>query len=195
MVRPLKVTFLGFNKEREFQNLQNVFDKVIKKLNYNGKFVYVNANKANYGVEEIEAAYECSDGLECSSYHDLLLTRDIVLRNKTMHPDYLSRPIICNGFKKMDYINEIADLSEKGFNIITIIDNQDEYNTYKNLQLTKKLKVGVRVHLHALYAEEDEVVKNDRFGVTEEEYQYILKDIVNYPMLDFKVYSFPPKRI
>ena len=74
---PLKVTFLDLIKERVV-SLKETFDKVIKENNYQGKFIYLNANKANYGVEEIETAFIYADGLECSSYHDLLLTVDII---------------------------------------------------------------------------------------------------------------------
>lgn len=181
---PLKVTFLDLIKER-IVSLKETFDKVIKEKNYSGKFVYLNANKANYGVEEIETAYIYADGLECSSYHDLLLTRDIM----DNHPEMKNKPIVCNGYKKLDYIQEIIDLASKGYNIYTIIDNALEYDLLKKYCHTQ-LKVGIRVHLEALYAEEDETIKNDRFGVTKEEFNYIINDLVNNPNLILKTIHF-----
>ena len=123
---PLKVTFLDLIKERVV-SLKETFDKVIKENNYQGKFIYLNANKANYGVEEIETAFIYADGLECSSYHDLLLTVDII--NK--YPKMKTKPIVCNGYKKIDYITEIIKLSESGYNVSCIIDNALEYDLLK----------------------------------------------------------------
>ncbi|MDY4146179.1 MAG: hypothetical protein SOY54_08215 [Bacilli bacterium] len=181
---PLKVTFLDLIKERVV-SLKETFDKVIKENNYQGKFIYLNANKANYGVEEIETAFIYADGLECSSYHDLLLTVDII--NK--YPKMKTKPIVCNGYKKIDYITEIIKLSESGYNVSCIIDNALEYDLLKKY-CHNRLEVGIRVHLEALYAEEDETIKNDRFGVTSQEFDYILNDLENHQNLILKTIHF-----
>lgn len=181
---PLKVTFLDLIKERVV-SLKETFDKVIKEKNYQGKFIYLNANKANYGIEEIETAFLYADGLECSSYHDLLLTAEIMDK----HPEMKTKPIVCNGYKKLDYITEIIKLSEKGYNVSCIIDNDLEYDLLKK-HSHNRLEVGIRVHLEALYAEEDETIKNDRFGVTEEEFEYILNDLSSQQNLVLRTIHF-----
>lgn len=171
---PLKVTFLDVIKNR-IETLKNAFNKVISEESYKGKFIYLNANKANYAKEEIYEAYLHSDGLETSSYYDLLLTKDIMNLNK----DMLNKYIVCNGIKKNDYITEIKNLSESNMNIITIIDSKEEYLEYKKLSVNKKLNVGIRIHLKSLYEEEGAVIHNDRFGVTDEEFEFIINDMKN----------------
>src|SRR5574344_388773 len=74
---PLRVTFLDVIKDHVI-DLKNAFSKAIKENNYHGKFIYCNANKANYEFLELKEAYINGDGIECSSYYDLLLTKDLV---------------------------------------------------------------------------------------------------------------------
>ncbi|NLB10948.1 hypothetical protein GX831_00610 [bacterium] len=57
----------------------------------------------------------------------------------------------------------------------------DEYEELKKRNLA--LEVGLRIHLPALYIDEKDVVKNDRFGLTKEEYFYILDDLKNSKMI------------
>lgn len=171
---PLKITFLDVIKNR-IMELKNSFDKAIKETNYKGKFIYLNANKANYGASEVETAYEYSDGLETSSYYDLLFTHDIFRKNNS------KKLLVCNGYKLNDYIDSIVTAYNEGFDIIDVIDSMSEY-----LELKKKniaLKVGLRVHLASLYSEEHEVIKNDRFGLTKEEFEYIIDDIKNTKLI------------
>lgn len=173
---PLKVTFLDLIKER-IVSLKETFNQTINEKNYKGKFIYLNANKANYGYEEVETAYFYSDGLECSSYHDLLLTNLLMENNK------LEKSIVCNGYKTIDYIDESLRLSEKGKKICIVIDNLNEYEYIKKVPLSRNLEIGIRVNLPCLYAEEHEAITNDRFGVTKDEFKIILDDLKNYPKL------------
>ena len=50
---PLKVTFLDVISEH-ITSLKNSFNTAIKETGYKGNFIYLNANKANYGKEEID---------------------------------------------------------------------------------------------------------------------------------------------
>ena len=162
---PLKVTFLDVIRAR-VAGLKNSFDQAIKDLNYNGKFIYLNANKANYSKKEIEVAFLESDGLETSSYYDLLLTHDIFKENHEV-----KKLIVCNGYKSKDYLDEIIKISNT-YDIIDVIDSVEEYEFLKESKV--KLEVGVRVHMSSLYEDHD-----DRFGVTDDEFNYIINDIKN----------------
>lgn len=169
---PLKITFLDLIKERAI-TLKSCFNEAIKSLNYQGKFIYLNANKANYGIKEIEASFSESDGLETSSYYDLLLTRELFIK----HKDVKTKIILSNGYKEQNYLDGIIKLNKEGFNITDIIDSVNEYEYLKNKNVA--LNVGLRIHLSAKYIEDGEVVKNDRFGLTKAEFDYILNDIKN----------------
>ena len=169
---PLKITFLDIIRDRVL-SLKNAFNQAILDINYSSSFVYLNANKANYGKEEIETAFIYSDGLETSSYYDALLTYKMF--NK--HPEYKNKLIVSNGYKDKDYLDAIIKFYNDGYHIIDIIDSIDEYEYLKEKNIP--LEIGLRLHIEALYAEEGEIVQNDRFGLMEDEYNYILKDISN----------------
>lgn len=170
---PLRITFLDVIKEH-VETLKKSCDKVIKELNYQGKFIYANANKANYEVMEIETSVNASDAIETSSYYDLLLSKDVLLKINQK-----KKYIISNGFKDDNYRKEIVETNNEGFNIIAIIDSVDEYEFYKNSVLKKPLEIGLRIHLESLYYEEGDVIRNDRFGLMKDEYDYIVSDIAN----------------
>lgn len=168
---PLKVTFLGVIKEH-IESLKKTFAWIKKELHYRGDFIYLNANKANYGKEEIETAFHYGDGLETSSYYDLLLTEKMFKK----YPEYKDKWIVANGYKKQDYLDKIVELSKEGYHIIDIIDSYDEYLYLKNKNVN--LEVGLRIHLKALYSE-DGVVLNDRFGLNDDEIMAIVDDLAN----------------
>lgn len=171
---PLKITFLDLIKER-IHDLKKAFDEVINEENYHGKFIYLNANKANYGGLEIKEALENADGIETSSYLDLVMSKDLI--NKYA-PNKL---LYSNGYKDDNYLNEILKINQSNIDYTCIIDSISEYETLK--KTAKNLKIGLRVHLPALYSEEGDIIKNDRFGLMNDEIDYILNDLKNYPNL------------
>lgn len=162
---PLKICFLDIIEER-INTLKNAFSNAIKELNYPANFIYLNANKANYGLKEITTAFSCSDGLETSSYYDLVLTKKIMAGS--------NKYLVCNGYKLNDYLDEIIDAYNKGYKIIDVIDSVSEYEYLKKANIN--LNVGLRIHIQSAYAEEEE---NDRFGLNPKDLEYILDDLKN----------------
>ena len=168
---PLRVTFLDVIKNRVLE-LKKVFNQAIKNNNYQGKFIYANANKANYEYLEIKEAYLHGDAIETSSYYDLLYTKEIVSKLQFKE----TKPIICNGIKGNDYLDLICDMKSAGFNIIDVCDNLNEYLYLKEKNVLD-LEIGLRIHLSSLY--EEEHLSDDRFGMKDEEFNYILNDVKN----------------
>lgn len=169
---PLKITFLDIIKER-VTSLKKSFDIAIKELNYNGAFIYLNANKANYGAREVETSFIYSDGLETSSYYDLLYTLEMFKK----HPEFKNKYLVCNGYKLNDYIDTIIKAHDDGYHIIDIIDSVSEYEELK--KSNRNIEIGLRIHLKALYLEEGDTILNDRFGLMDDEFNYILEDLKN----------------
>ena len=170
---PLTVTFLDIIKER-ILSLKDAFETARKKTFYKGDFYYLNANKANYGKDEIESAFMYADGLETSSFYDLVLS----LKMYEKHPEYKEKLIVCNGLKPDDYLDAIALAHSKGYNIITVIDDIYEYEYLKKKDIN--LRIGLRIHLSSLYEPE---VPDDRFGLVEEDINYILNDVKNTKLI------------
>ena len=77
-----------------------------------------------------------------------------------------------------------------GWDIIPIIDCYEEYEAYKNAKFPKPLEVGIRVHLCSQYPEEGNPITDDRFGVMEDEFDDILKDLKNQPNLTLSTIHF-----
>ena len=166
---PLRVSFLGVIKDHVTE-LKEAYAKAIKNNNYDGKFFYVNANKANYEFQEVKTAYDAGDGIETSSYYDLLLSKEISVKD---------RPIICNGIKGDDYLDEIVDLTKKGYYIIDILDSYEEYESLKEKAIHNNVvvEVGCRIHIPSLYIEDGSPITDDRFGMMDDEFNKIIKDI------------------
>ena len=166
---PLRVSFLGVINDH-VKELKEAYNLAIKKNNYGGKFIYVNANKANYEYLEVKTAYDAGDGIETSSYYDLLLSEEIA--NKEL-------PIICNGIKGDDYLDEIVELTKKGYYIINILDSYDEYVSLKEKALKQNIKVevGCRIHIPSLYIEDGSPITDDRFGMMDDEFNKVVNDI------------------
>ena len=166
---PLRVSFLGVIKDHVTE-LKEAYAKAIKNNNYDGKFFYVNANKANYEFQEVKTAYDAGDGIETSSYYDLLLSKEISVKD---------RPIICNGIKGDDYLDEIVDLTKKGYYIIDILDSYEEYESLKEKAIHNNVivEVGCRIHIPSLYIEDGSPITDDRFGMMDDEFDKIIKDI------------------
>ena len=161
---PLKVSFLDLIKER-VETLKTSFDQAIKANNYGGHFYYLNANKANYGMAEIVKSYQSADGLETSSYYDLILTKKIVLDPHKF--------IVSNGYKMKGYVDEVIEAFDHGQRIIDVIDDLGEYEMLK--ASNRPIQIGLRIHIPSAYT----VGENDRFGLNDEEFNYILKDLKN----------------
>lgn len=172
---PLKVTFLDVIKGR-VELLKDSFDRAIKEKGYSGKFISLNANKANYGYKEVETALKAGDGLETSSYYDLLFSIKVFENN----PNEIDKYLVLNGYKLSDYIDKFVEVSSKKKNVIDIIDSLDEYEKLKKHD--KVLNVGLRIHIPSLYSEGEEA-ENDRFGLCDDEFNYIISDIKNTKLI------------
>ena len=173
---PIKITFLD-NIKSQILKLKDVFNRAIENNNYDASFYTVNANKANYEYLGIAQAIKYGDGAECSSYYDLIITKMIIEKLDLKNNKYL----ICNGYKNKDYIKEIVKSKNDGWHIIPIIDCLEEYELYKKYNSEKNylspLEVGIRVHLSSQYIEEGSVITDDRFGVTLDEFNFIIEDL------------------
>ena len=115
---PLTITFLDIIKER-ILSLKDAFEKAKVATNYDAEFIYLNANKANYGKDEIESAFIFADGLETSSFYDLVLS----LKMYEKYPLFKNKLIVCNGLKQDNYLDTVIAAHNNGYNIITVIDD------------------------------------------------------------------------
>lgn len=133
------------------------------------KFECGYAMKANQHQRLVSEAAKHADFLEASSQNDLRIA-EIVLRNQK------DKKIICHGFKTKDtgYFEKIIELSQKGYNIVPIIDSIEELNAFCDSD--QELEVGVRIT--APVSHKGQRI-SERFGITVEEFKQNLNKLTN----------------
>ncbi len=137
---PLKFTFLP--KISENINLaKEWFYKAMEKHNYDGEYHYCYCTKSSHFSHVIHKALENNIHIETSSAFDMDIVEQLKLDNRINNDAY----IICNGFKRELYINNIARLINGGHkNCIPIIDNYEELDLL-NHEIDRKFEIGIRI--------------------------------------------------
>ena len=137
---PLKFTFLP--KISENINLaKEWFYKAMEKHNYDGEYHYCYCTKSSHFSHVIHKALENNIHIETSSAFDMDIVEQLKLDDRINNDAY----IICNGFKRELYINNIARLINGGHkNCIPIIDNYEELDLL-NHEIDRKFEIGIRI--------------------------------------------------
>lgn len=137
---PLKITYLP-KISQNIQRAKRLFNVAIAKADYNAEYNYCYCTKSSHFSFVMEEVLKNDAHLETSSAFDIHIIEDLYKNGKIKKDKY----IICNGFKKHQYIENIANLINLGFeNVIPILDNVYELNRLKKL-ITKKSKIGIRI--------------------------------------------------
>lgn len=137
---PLKFTYLP--KISENINLaKHWFAEAIEKNNYKGTYNYCYCTKSSHFRHVLNEALKNDIHIETSSAFDIDIVENLkksgVITDKTY--------VICNGFKRERYIENIARLINNGHdNCIPIIDNYEELNLLSDA-IENHFKVGIRI--------------------------------------------------
>ncbi len=137
---PLKITYLP-RISRQIQQAKKWFNVAIAKADYNGDYHYCYCTKSSHFSFVLEKVLENDVHLETSSAFDLNIIEELYqtgLVNKDIY-------IVCNGFKRPQYIENIASFINNGFsNTIPVLDNMLELDQLNKLVNTR-FKVGIRI--------------------------------------------------
>jgi len=137
---PLKFTFLP----KISQNIQRAkawFDSAINKHNYAGRYYYAYCTKSSHFRHVIEEALKNDIHIETSSAFDIDIV-EALAKEGLISPDTF---VICNGFKREAYIENIARLINSGhYNCIPILDNYEELSLLSDSTNTP-FKIGIRI--------------------------------------------------
>ena len=137
---PLRICYLPKISEN-IQLAKQWFNSAIKEHNYNGKYHYSYCTKSSHFSHVIEEAIKNDIHIETSSAFDI----DIVKKLKAKKQINNGTFIICNGFKRDQYIENIAELINSGnYNCIPIIDNDDELDLLTE-KINRKFEIGIRI--------------------------------------------------
>ena len=137
---PLKFTYLPKISEN-IHKARTWFNVAIAKADYKGKYYYCYCTKSNHFQYVLEEALKNDIHIETSSAFDINII-------ETLHEEgVLSKDkfVVCNGFKRENYVENIAGLLNNGWsNVIPVIDNYREIEMLE-AQVEVPFQCGIRI--------------------------------------------------
>ncbi|MDR2065627.1 MAG: arginine decarboxylase [Prevotellaceae bacterium] len=137
---PLKITYLP-KISQQIQKAKRLFNVAMAKVDYDGDYHYCYCTKSSHFSFVLEEALKNEINIETSSAFDINIIEELYnqgIINKDLF-------VICNGFKKQQYIENIANMVNTGWkNCIPILDNMLEFDSLGEL-VTGKCKLGIRI--------------------------------------------------
>lgn len=137
---PLKFTYLPKISEN-IHKAKQWFATAMEKNNYKGKYHYCYCTKSSHFKPVLNEALKNDIHIETSSAFDIDIVEKLKEQGRIKDNTY----VICNGFKRDQYISNIARLLNNGHqNCIPIIDNYEEIDLLSDA-INDTFKVGIRI--------------------------------------------------
>lgn len=137
---PLKITYLP-KISSQIQRAKRMFNVAMAKVDYKGTYNYCYCTKSSHFEFVLKEALKNDIHLETSSAFDLNLIEALESEGLVNRDQY----IVCNGFKKPVYIENIANFANAGWkNIIPVLDNMHELEALENL-VEGQVNIGIRI--------------------------------------------------
>ncbi|MCC5916844.1 MAG: arginine decarboxylase [Cryomorphaceae bacterium] len=137
---PLKLTYLP-KISQQIQKAKTMFNVAMAKVGYKGKYNYCYCTKSSHFQFVLEEALKNDIHIETSSAFDINIVESLAEEGKISPKSY----VICNGYKRPQYIENIVRLINNGFvNTIPIVDNKAELKKYQDL-VSQPMKIGIRI--------------------------------------------------
>jgi arginine decarboxylase len=137
---PLKFTYLP-QISNNINRAKDWFAKAIKKNKYKGKYSYCYCTKSSHFKHVLNEALKNDIHIETSSAFDIDIVERLKSEGKITNDTY----VISNGFKRAQYVSNIARLVNNGHkNCIPIIDNYEEIELLSQ-EIKGKFNIGIRI--------------------------------------------------
>ena len=137
---PLKISYVP-KIASQSQKARRLFNVAMAKTDYDGEYHYCYCTKSSHFSFVLEEALKNEVHIETSSAFDIPILEYLHETGKFEKDNF----IICNGFKRPQYIEGICNLINNGFeNTIPILDNKFEIDEYDR-NITRKCKIGIRI--------------------------------------------------
>ena len=180
---PLKITFLP-SIVKQIQRARRWFNVAMAKVDYKGEYHYAYCTKSSHFSFILDQILQNDCSIETSSAFDLNIIQNL-LESERITNDIC---IICNGFKRPKYIENITQMINDNFhNLIIVLDNKMELEQYKFTK-GKKAKIGIRIA-----AEEEPMFDfyTSRLGVRYNDIiPFYLQSIKDNPAFELKMLHF-----
>ena len=137
---PLKITYLP-KISSQIQRAKRMFNVAMAKVDYKGSYNYCYCTKSSHFEFVMREALKNDIHLETSSAFDLNLIEALEAEGLVNKNHY----IVCNGFKKPAYRENIAKFANGGWkNIIPVLDNMHELELLDRL-IEVPVNLGIRI--------------------------------------------------
>ena len=137
---PLKFTYLP-KISKNIQRAKKWFATAMDKHGYGGKYYYSYCTKSSHFEHVLNEALKNNIHIETSSTFDIDIVEHLKAEGKISNSTY----VLCNGFKRDEYVGKIARLINNGHkNCIPVIDNYEELDLLGN-EIHGNFKVGIRI--------------------------------------------------
>jgi len=137
---PLKFTYLPKISEN-ISRAKTWFNNAIEKHNYPGSYNYCYCTKSSHFEHVLNEALKNDIHIETSSAFDINIVEKLKKIGKITNDTW----VLCNGFKRDQYIENISRLLNSGHrNCIPIIDNYEELELLTE-SIKGKFQVGIRI--------------------------------------------------
>ena len=119
---PLKFTYLP-QISNNINRAKSWFASALKKHHYKGKYNYCYCTKSSHFKHVLNEALKNDIHIETSSAYDINIVESLLDEGLMTHDQY----VVCNGFKRDQYIENSARLINNGHKkTIAVIDNYEE---------------------------------------------------------------------
>ena len=137
---PLKINYLP-QISTNIQKVKKWFSEVMQKANYSGQYYYCYCTKSSHFKHVLDEVLKNKVHIETSSAVDIDIVEALKREGKLPKDAY----VLCNGFKRDQYIKNITHLINQGdTNCIPIIDNYEELNLLTE-GTNRPFQVGIRI--------------------------------------------------
>ena len=180
---PLKFTYLPKISEN-IQRAKSWFADAMKAHDYKGKYHYCYCTKSSHFKPVLDQALSSDIHIETSSAFDIDIVEKFKEEGKISNETF----VLCNGFKRDQYIQNIGRLINNGHtNCIPIVDNFDELDLLTEV-IDAKFNIGIRI------ASEEEPkfeFYTSRLGIGYKDIvPFYKREIANDPQVDLKMLHF-----
>ena len=180
---PLKISFLP-KITSQILRAKRLFNVAMAKVDYKGDYNYCYCTKSSHFSFVLDEVLKNDVNLETSSAFDINIIQELLALDKIKKDKF----IICNGFKRPQYVENIVELIHTGFeNVVPILDNKDELRLLDE-QLTSRCKIGIRIA-----AEEEPMFEfyTSRLGIRYNDIlPFYLEKIKDNPKFELKMLHF-----
>ena len=181
---PLRLSYLP-RIGQNIQRARRLFNVAMAKVDYNADYRYAYCTKSSHFSFVMEEVLKHDAEIEVSSAFDMNLLQS--LREMGILPK--DKYIICNGFKRPQYIENILSFVHDGYeNLITILDNVYELDHLLQDPDVQELKIGIRI---ATEEEPKFTFYTSRLGIRQNHvFTYYKNHIQHNPKIKLKMLHF-----